>query len=139
MRPRARDQATSFRLAAQKQADTKVELQVGAILKSLGVRYRKNVRSLPGSPDFANATRRWAVFVNGCFWHHHRRCKRATVPRNNRQFWETKFKANRARDARAILDLRKRGYKILIVWECEVENLDSRLRKVFESRGVQSR
>lgn len=138
-RPKARDEATSLRLGSQKQAGTRSERFVGSVLTSLGVRYRKNARNLPGSPDFANATRRWAIFVNGCFWHHHRHCKRATIPHNNREFWEAKFERNRARDAEAVCALRKRGYKVLIVWECQEKSLGARLRKIFEPRGIKSR
>ena len=63
-----------------------------------GSPYRKNVRSLPGSPDFANKSRKWAVFVHGCFWHRHTGCRRATTPNANRDFWLAKFVANRTRD-----------------------------------------
>lgn len=130
MRPKAYDAATSSRLAKQSQAGTDSEKRVGVILRSLGVRYRRNVRTLPGSPDFANVTRRWAVFVNGCFWHHHRNCKRSTIPRNNRDFWRSKFAGNRARDARAVRELRNRGFKVLIVWECQLGTCERRLRKI---------
>src|SRR5436190_9915045 len=100
MRPTARDPQTSRRLGRQRQLATEAERRVGRQLQALGVGYRKNVRTLPGSPDFANASRRWVIFVNGCFWHHHTNCKRATVPRNNEEFWRSKFSANRSRDAR---------------------------------------
>lgn len=130
MRITARDATTSKRLAAQRQANTRTELAIGAELSALGVRYRKNVRKLPGSPDFANIRRRWAIFVNGCFWHHHRGCKRATIPKNNRAFWESKFAANRARDAGAALELRRRGFKVLILWECQVSSSQGRLGRL---------
>jgi DNA mismatch endonuclease, patch repair protein len=139
MRPKARDVLTSSRLAAQKQADTRAELLVGVTLTALGVRYRKNVRKLPGSPDFANVSRRWAVFVNGCFWHHHRHCKRGTIPKNNRAFWQSKFATNRARDAKAIRDLRRRGFKVTIVWECQSRDAARKLRKILEPRRVETR
>ena len=137
-RPKARDAPTSSRLAAQKQANTRAELSIGATLRGLRARYRKNVRKLPGSPDFANASRQWAVFVNGCFWHHHTNCKRATTPRNNRDFWLSKFAANRERDARAVRALRRLGFRVLIVWECQEHNAKDRLRKILESGRVKS-
>lgn len=138
MRPKARDALTSSRLAAQRQANTRSELLIGAALRKIGVRYRKNVNSLPGSPDFANVTRNWAVFVNGCFWHHHRNCRRGSIPQNNREFWESKFAANRARDARAIRDLRRRGLRVLIVWECQVGFAEEMLRKILEPGRIKS-
>lgn len=138
MRPVARDSQTSKRLAGQKQAATSSELWVGEQLRSLGLWYRKNVKTLPGAPDFANRSGRWAIFVNGCFWHHHTNCKRATVPRNNEAFWRSKFAANRARDARAARELKRRGFTVLIIWECQLSDATARLPKVFESRRVQA-
>lgn len=132
MRPVARDSKTSERLARQRQLSTQAERWVGWKLREFGVRYRKNVKTLPGSPDFANASKRWAVFVNGCFWHHHTNCKRATIPRNNEGFWRSKFAANRSRDARAVLDLRRRGFKVLILWECGLAASETRLRNMLE-------
>ncbi|MBN8873449.1 MAG: DNA mismatch endonuclease Vsr [Rhodospirillales bacterium] len=104
-----------------RQSGTAAELTVGRLLRRTGLVYRKNVRALPGSPDFANRRRRWAVFVHGCFWHHHTGCGRATVPRTNRAFWTGKFVQNRTRDAAAIRRLRRAGYRVVLIWECESE------------------
>jgi DNA mismatch endonuclease, patch repair protein len=136
MRPFPRDHETSARLSLQRQRGTRAELLVGKQLREMGSCYRKNVRTLTGSPDFANARRRWAVFVNGCFWHHHTNCRRATTPRTNEQFWLAKFAANRKRDARAVRELRMRGFRVVIVWECDCD-VEITLRKVFEPRRVQ--
>lgn len=133
MRPVARDAQTSQRLARQKQLSTAAELCVARELRALGIRYRKNVKRLPGSPDFANASKRWAIFVNGCFWHHHTNCKRATVPRNNEGFWRFKFAGNRCRDARVVRELRQRGFEVLILWECGLASSEARLRKLLET------
>lgn len=76
-----------------RQRGTKAERSVAAVLRDLGLNYRLNVRSLPGSPDFANRAGRWVIFVHGCFWHQHRGCPRATVPKRNREFWSEKFEA----------------------------------------------
>lgn len=112
---------------------------VAGALRKLGLGYRKDVRNLPGSPDFANKSRRWAIFVNGCFWHRHRGCHRATTPTNNREFWLAKFAQNRKRDADAVRALRRRGYKVFIVWECCAAEIAERLSKVLESRRVDVR
>lgn len=129
-------------MARVRQRGTAVELIVGGLLRSLGASYRINVRKLPGSPDFANRTRKWAVFVNGCFWHHHTRCKRATVPKSNKKFWREKFETNRARDKRAILALRRSGFRVAVIWECEIGDdglIHAKLSEVLEPRGVSMR
>lgn len=119
-----------------RQHGTKAENLVARVLRSNGLGYRKNVRALPGSPDFANRSKRWAVFVNGCFWHHHKGCKRATIPKANAQFWKDKFAANRRRDANAVRQLRRSGFQVLIVWECQAEGGALRLTKILKPRRV---
>lgn len=121
-----------------RQSGTKAEEQVAVALRSAGHHYRRNVRSLVGSPDFANRHRKWAIFVHGCFWHHHTGCRRGTIPKANLSFWLNKFAANRQRDARAIWRLRKLGFKVLIVWECEAERAFDRLGQIFEPGRVRS-
>jgi len=138
-RPAARDAATSARLGKIRQKGTKVELLVAEALRSQGIGYRKNVRSLPGSPDFANRKGKWAIFVNGCFWHHHKGCGRATIPKSNDAFWMEKFRDNRKRDARAVAALRKLGFKVLLLWECEVEGRLSSLGQILEAGRIDPR
>lgn len=130
------DPATSARMAGVRQTGTRIESLVGAVLRDAGVGYRRNVRSLSGSPDFANKSRRWAIFVNGCYWHHHTACKKATTPKRNADFWIDKFRTNRARDARTIRKLRREGYRVAIVWECEQDAIARALSQILESRGV---
>jgi DNA mismatch endonuclease (patch repair protein) len=113
------DPKRSALMARVRQRHTDAELIVGKTLRHLGISYRLNVRSLPGTPDFANRQRKWAILVNGCYWHHHTGCKRATVPTRNREFWLAKFETNRSRDAEVIRLLRQMGFRVLIVWECE--------------------
>ena len=72
--------------------------------------------------DVANRRRRWAIFVHGCFWHHHEGCKRATVPKRNRAFWLEKFTANRQRDRRCENALKESGFRVLTIWECQAEH-----------------
>ena len=129
-------------MARVRQRGTSAELSVAKALRALGAAYRLNVRSLPGSPDFANKRGRWAVFVQGCYWHHHTACGRATVPRTNEGFWREKFVANRSRDARAVRALRKARFRIALIWECEVADPDKvrkKLSKVLEPRRVDMR
>lgn len=125
------DPKTSARLGRVRQKDTAAEQAVRRTLHRLGLRFRVRNRDLPGTPDAANRSRRWTLFVHGCFWHAHTGCYRATVPKRNRDFWVAKFEANRARDARTVAELRRRGYRALVVWECEMddrERLERRLR-----------
>jgi DNA mismatch endonuclease Vsr len=94
------DPATSARLGRIRQRGTSAEKTVSVLLRRGGLRWGRSKRRLPGSPDFANLSAGWCVFVHGCFWHAHRGCVRATLPKRNRAFWREKFEANRRRDAR---------------------------------------
>lgn len=138
------DDATSARMARVRQKATSPELLVGKALRALGLRYRSKNRDLEGSPDFANRKARWAVFVHGCFWHRHG-CSATTTPGRNREFWEAKFARNRARDQRAAEALAARGFRVLVIWECETkrvqpEELAQRLRDAFAAaRGAVQR
>ena len=116
------DPKTSARLGRIRQRDTSAELIVRRALRAIGHQFRVKNRDLPGSPDIANRTKRWAIFVHGCFWHRHSGCSRATMPKRNREFWLSKFETNRARDRRVVIDLRALGFRTLTVWECEVES-----------------
>lgn len=114
------DPATRSRMmAAVPQRDTKPEIRLRKALHRLGVRYRLHDPSLPGRPDLVFPRYRAAVFVHGCFWHAHG-CRYSTVPAARRDFWLAKFDANRARDARVTEELSKRGWRVLVVWECEL-------------------
>jgi DNA mismatch endonuclease (patch repair protein) len=84
--------------------------------------YTTNNRDLPGAPDLANRSKQWAIFVHGCFWHHHARCSRATTPKRNAQFWLAKFARNRERDRASSRALRSMGYRVLVIWQCEAED-----------------
>lgn len=132
--PRPADPKRSALMARVRRKGTSSELVVSKELRALGVRYRKNVKALPGSPDFANRAKSWAVFVHGCFWHQHRGCSRATIPKSNQAFWCQKFAANKARDARSIRALRRIGFNVTVVWECEAvkpERLRRKLSQIF--------
>lgn len=120
------DTDTSARLGRIRQHGTSAELTVRKLLHALGRRFRVHNRDLAGSPDIANRSRKWAVFVHGCFWHRHAGCKRATTPSRNREFWLHKFDANVARDARVQAALREQGYRVVVVWECETEDVSRR-------------
>jgi len=99
--------------------DTKPELFVRALLRSLGYRYRLHVRHLPGRPDFVFPSSRKVLFVHGCFWHRHV-CRRGrSMPATRSAFWLRKFQGNKARDTRSQRAIRQLGWKSLTIWECQ--------------------
>jgi DNA mismatch endonuclease (patch repair protein) len=108
----------SERMSRVRQHGTAPEILVRRVVSSFGNRYTIHNRDLPGSPDIANRSKRWVIFVHGCYWHHHASCRRATVPKSNADFWLAKFAANRHRDAEAAKALRKQGYAVYTLWEC---------------------
>ncbi|MFO7566278.1 MAG: DNA mismatch endonuclease Vsr [Enhygromyxa sp.] len=118
------DEETSARMAGVRQKDTKPEQIVRRIVTRLGHRYRLQNKELPGRPDLANRSKKWVIFVHGCFWHRHPGCRLATTPKRNAEFWQAKFDRNVARDQRAVEDLEALGYTVMTIWECETRNLD---------------
>ena len=121
---------TSRRMRRIRQAHTEPELAVRRALRALNSSYRTCVRGLPGSPDIANRSRHWAIFVHGCFWHGHNGCRLYMTPKSNPNFWQSKVADNRARDARKRRALRHLGYRVLVVWQCEAEDVPALLRRL---------
>jgi DNA mismatch endonuclease, patch repair protein len=122
------DDATSARMALVRQKGTRPELVVRTALKALGHHFRLGRRGLEGSPDIVNRSRRWVVFVHGCFWHRHG-CKATTTPTRNREFWEAKFLRNVERDRRSVEALIARGYTVVVIWECETKRAPELVRE----------
>lgn len=138
---RGTDPQRSALMKRVRQKGTPLEVEVARICTSLGLRYRRNVKSLPGSPDLANKTRKWAIFANGCFWHHHANCKLATIPTRNARFWQQKFSMNQLRDARKIRQLECLGFRVAVVWQCELaknRRIVRRLSNLAEARIVKA-
>jgi len=102
--------------------DTTPERQVRKLVWSLGGRYRLNRADLPGKPDIVLMRRRLAIFVHGCFWHGHDCARGARVPKANRDYWTAKIAGNRARDAVAQAALAAKGWRVEVVWECELQD-----------------
>lgn len=103
-------------------SDTIPEVSLRSALHRRGFRFRKNVATLPGKPDIVLPRHRTVVFVNGCYWHRHKNCKRATTPKTNRSYWRAKFAANVRNDAIHTRQLRQLGWKVLVVWECQLRH-----------------
>jgi DNA mismatch endonuclease (patch repair protein) len=105
----------------------------------LGLRFTTKNRDLPGSPDLANRSKHMAVFVHGCYWHRHPDCVKASVPKTNRRFWERKFERNQARDREAVVALGTMGYRVAVIWECEVGDSNlvaARLQSLEQHRSA---
>lgn len=100
--------------------DTAPERTVRSLLHRMGYRFRLHRRDLPGSPDIVLPGRRVVVFVHGCFWHRHPGCRFATTPKSRARFWRLKFERNVERDAEAAAALRRTGWKVVTVWECDI-------------------
>jgi DNA mismatch endonuclease (patch repair protein) len=116
----------SERMSRVKAKNTKPEIAVRKLVYGLGYRYRLHARDLPGSPDLVFRQRQKVIFVHGCFWHRHPAtgCKLARVPKSRVSFWRDKLEGNHKRDSENIRKLRKNGWKVLQIWECELTNLD---------------
>ncbi len=128
-------------MARVRQRGTAPEIVVRRTVRGLGYRFRTNGRMLRGSPDLYDAIGKWAVLVNGCFWHRHARCRASTDPKNNAGFWQEKFAQNIARDKRNRRELRRLGFAVLTIWECQakpssdLQALERRLAKFLAGRG----
>jgi DNA mismatch endonuclease (patch repair protein) len=101
--------------------DTTPERLVRSAAHRLGFRFRLHVRSLPGCPDIVFPKHHKIVFVHGCFWHGHKRCKRSKLPVTNVAFWKKKLSGNTERDRRNLRSLRRMGWGVLVLWECELK------------------
>ncbi|WP_320127824.1 very short patch repair endonuclease [uncultured Sphaerochaeta sp.] len=113
-------------MASIKSKNTKGELLVRRYLFKKGFRYRVNDRHLVGTPDIVLPKYRTVVFVNGCFWHVHAGCSDSVRPKTNTAFWDKKFAANVKRDQKVIKSLEDQGWKVLVVWECELKGKEKR-------------
>jgi DNA mismatch endonuclease (patch repair protein) len=109
--------------------NTRPEITVRKMLHEAGYRYRLHSEDLPGCPDVVFPARKKVLFVHGCFWHRHV-CASATLPKSNRDYWEEKQSRNAARDKRAIRALRKSGWKVMVIWECEIKDAKTLLRRL---------
>ncbi len=115
--------------------DTAPELVVRSLLHRMGYRFRLHAPDLPGKPDIVLPRHGRVVFVHGCFWHRHRGCRLATTPKTRKRFWEDKFRRNVERDLRNVRRLRRAGWGVATVWECETkdpEKLERRLARFLD-------
>lgn len=104
-----------------KSKDTKPEMLVRRFLFSHGFRFRLHRKDLPGNPDIVLPKYKTVIFINGCFWHGHKDCKFATIPETNRDFWLTKISGNIIRDNESVERLKQSGWKVIVIWQCELK------------------
>jgi DNA mismatch endonuclease (patch repair protein) len=116
------EQKRSEIMSHVKAANSKPEIIVRRLLHRLGYRFRLHRKDLPGKPDIVMPKYKIAIFVHGCFWHHHENCKKSKMPTSNIEFWHEKIMANVVRDKQCIQALGEVGWKVMVIWECEVSS-----------------
>ncbi len=127
----------SAHMALVRAKNTKPELLVRRLVHSMGYRYRLHRRDLPGTPDLVFPGRRKVIFIHGCFWHRHARCSLARLPKSRGDFWLPKLTANAERDVRNVRALRRLGWSVLAIWECQLgntANLANRIRRFLDAQ-----
>jgi DNA mismatch endonuclease (patch repair protein) len=125
-------------MAAITGKETKPEIAVRSFLFSKGFRFRKNVKTLPGTPDIVLPKYKFIILVHGCFWHGHKNCNKATLPTSNTTFWKEKIQSNLKRDKKVRLALKRSGWTVFTIWECEIKNIASferTMKKLLKKLG----
>ena len=120
----------SWNMSRIRGKDTAPEKAVRSLLNQLGFRFRLHRRDLPGRPDIVLPKYRSVVLVHGCFWHRHPRCKYAYEPKSRVEFWQRKFRRNVERDREVREQLETLGWRVLVVWECELKNEEALARRL---------
>ena len=120
----------SWIMSRVKGRNTKPEVLVRSFVHRMGYRFRIHRRDLPGNPDIVLPRYAKVIFIHGCFWHGHKRCPRSKRPTTNVSFWNKKLDANKERDSRFLRKLRRLGWKVLVVWECEIKKPEKLLLKL---------
>lgn len=113
-----------------KSRNTKPEITVKKILRGLKQKYLTHVKRLPGKPDIVIPKKRIVIFINGCFWHQHKNCKRKAMPKVNLRYWKNKLKNNVRKQNDDTKALKKDGWKVMFVWECEAKNNTKATQKI---------
>ena len=120
----------SRNMAAIRSANTKTEMRVRSALHAMGFRFRLHRKDLPGRPDVVLPKHQTAIFVHGCFWHCHRCKYGSVVPATRAEFWAAKRAGNVARDRRNAAALRRQGWRVIVLWECEVRTVETARAKL---------
>lgn len=120
----------SWNMGKIRAKNTGPEIIVRSLLHSLGYRFRIHSEKLPGHPDIVLPKYKTIIFVHGCFWHRHRKCKYAYTPKTRTEFWNTKFSGNIKRDREVQFELKQLGWRVLIIWECEISDKTKLTRRI---------
>lgn len=120
------EEQRSYIMSRVSSKDTKPELLVRSFLHRLGFRFRIHGKKLPGRPDLVLAKHQAVIFVHGCFWHRHKGCAKATMPATRVQFWREKFERNVDRDLDNQAKLQDLGWRVIVLWECEIATIAAR-------------
>jgi DNA mismatch endonuclease (patch repair protein) len=110
----------SINMSKIRSNDTLPEIRIRKTLWKLGYRYRLHYKKLPGKPDIVIVRDKIAIFVHGCFWHRHKNCIEASKPKSNSEYWETKINKNIERDKKNQINIKKMGWKVIVIWECKI-------------------
>lgn len=124
----------SWNMAQIRSKNTQPEVAVRSWLHRTGFRFRIHRRDLPGSPDIVLSRYHIVIFVNGCFWHQHHKCKYATMPKTNNRYWNEKLKRNVSRDRKNHAKLKSTGWRVLTLWECVINNNFSKIEEKLRSK-----
>lgn len=100
------------------------EMKLRRLVHRMGFRYRLHVKELPGKPDLVFPARNAVIFMHGCFWHRHEGCSLARLPKSKLEFWKPKLEANKERDLRNQRQLESLGWRVLVIWECEMSDVE---------------
>lgn len=120
----------SWNMSRIRSGNTKPELLVRSLLHRMGYRFRLHRKDLPGKPDIVLPKHKAVIFIHGCFWHHHDGCKYAYIPKTRQEFWKAKFKSNVERDRKVKKQLKEKNWRILVIWECELLNIESTIKRL---------
>ena len=130
------EQQRSYNMSRIRSKNTKPEIIVRSMLHRLGYRFTVNGpknKKLPGKPDIVLPKYKTVIFVHGCFWHRHKGCKYATLPKARAEWWKTKLEGNAERDVRQQKELWKLGWEVIVIWECELKKCDSLTQRIKQA------
>jgi len=126
----------SWNMSRIRSKDTKPEIIVRSLLHGMGYRFRLHRKDLPGRPDIVLPKYKTVIFVHGCFWHGHRGCKRSNIPKSNQEYWIPKINRNIERDQKNSAILRRVGWKVMKIWECECKHPEKITKKIKSSASL---
>lgn len=135
VRDRLTKERRSWNMSRIRGKNTTPEKRVRSLLHRMGYRFRLHAKNLPGRPDILLPKYKTTIFVHGCFWHRHRGCKNCTTPTRRRAWWLKKLEGNVARDKHHERELRKLGWRALVIWECETESPETLVRRALTLLG----